>query len=191
MVAITGASGSVYGLEFLKQAARLWDRVWLTTSTNALAVASHEVGLKGFDPERDLGLGPLAPRVTLLSSRDLTAPPSSGSCRYDGMVIVPCSMGTLGRIANGVSSDLTSRIADVCLKERRRLVLVTRETPLSSIHLRNMLTLAEAGATILPAAPGFYHRPESVKDLVDFIVARILQSLGVDQDILPGWREED
>jgi len=191
VVAITGASGSIYGLEFLKRAAGIWDRIWLTVSSNALAVASLEVGLKGFDPARDLGLGDLAERVTLMSPRDLTAPPSSGSYRYDGMVVVPCSMGTLGRIANGISSDLTGRIADVCLKERRRLVLVTRETPLSAIHLRNMLTLAEAGATILPAAPGFYHRPQSVGDLVDFIVARILQSLGVGQDVLPGWREDE
>lgn len=189
VVAITGASGSVYATEFLKQAVRFWDRVWLTTSSNALVVARHELGLNGFDPSTDLGLGELADRVTVLSSRDLAAPPSSGSCRYDGMVIVPCSMGTVGRVANGVSSDLISRVADVCLKERRKLVMVPRETPLSSIHLRNMLTAAEAGATILPAAPGMYHRPQSVQEMVDFVTARILQSLGVDQDLMDSWGE--
>ncbi len=191
VVAITGASGFVYGLEFLRRAVRIWDRVWLTTSSNALAVAQYEAGLTGFDARDDLGLGEYASRVSVLDPRDLSAPPSSGSCRYDGMVIVPCSMGTLGRIANGISSDLTTRIADVCLKERRRLILVTRETPLSTIHIRNMLAAAEAGATVMPASPGFYHRPESVGDLVDFVVARILQSLGVEQDVLPGWREEE
>lgn len=191
VVAITGASGFLYGLEFLRRAVRIWDRVWLTTSSNALSVAQYEAGLKGFDPRADLGLGEYASRVSVLDPRDLSAPPSSGSCRYDGMVIVPCSMGTLGRIANGISSDLTTRIADVCLKERRRLILVTRETPLSTIHIRNMLAAAEAGATVLPASPGFYHRPESVGDLVDFVVARILQSLGVEQDVLPGWREQE
>ena len=100
-------------------------------------------------------------------------------------------MGTLGRIASGVSTDLTARIADVCLKERRRLVLVTRETPLSAIHLRNMLELQEAGAVVMPAAPGFYHRPRTVDDLVSFVVARMLQALGVEQHLVKGWGEQE
>lgn len=190
-VSITGASGTLYGIRFIQQAARIWDRVWLTWSGNALAVAKQELDLDGFHPERDLKLGQYASRVSIMSAKDLTAPPSSGSYRYDGLVVVPCSMGTLGRIANGISSDLTTRIADVCLKERRKLILVNRETPLSTIHLRNMLAAAEAGATIMPAAPGLYHRPQSVDDMVDFVVARILQSLGVDQSLVPGWREDE
>lgn len=190
-VSITGASGTLYGIRFIQQAARIWDRVWLTWSGNALAVAKQELDLDGFHPEKDLQLGQYATRVSIMSAKDLTAPPSSGSYSYEGLVVVPCSMGTLGRIANGISSDLTTRIADVCLKERRKLILVNRETPLSTIHLRNMLTAAEAGATIMPAAPGLYHRPQSVDDMVDFVVARILQSLGVGQSLVPGWREDE
>jgi 4-hydroxy-3-polyprenylbenzoate decarboxylase len=104
------------------------------------------------------------------------------------MVIVPCSMGTAARIAQGVSDDLIGRAADVCLKEKRKLILVPRETPWNLIHLRNLTQLAEAGATILPASPGFYHRPQSVDDLVDHIVGRILQQLGIDQTLVPEWQ---
>lgn len=190
VVSLGGASGAAYGVEFLRQASRIWDVVWLTFSSQALTVAGHELGLKGFDPDRDLQLGEFASRVQLLNPKDLAAAPSSGSCVYDGLVVVPCSMGTLGRIANGISDDLTTRIADVCLKERRRLVLVIRETPLSVVHLRNMLALAEAGAVVLPAAPGMYHRPGSVQDMVDFVVARVLQTMGVEQKLVRGWREE-
>ncbi|MEI6916465.1 MAG: UbiX family flavin prenyltransferase [Armatimonadota bacterium] len=189
VVSLGGASGSAYGVEFLKQAVRIWDKVHLTFTSQALAVAEHELGITGFDPEKDLGLGEYASRVHLMNPKDLAAPPSSGSYRYDGMVVVPCSMGTLGRIAHGISNDLTTRIADVCLKEKRKLVLVTRETPLSLIHLHNMLTIAEAGAVVLPASPGLYHKPQSVQDMIDFIVARMLQSIGVDQQVLAGWKE--
>ncbi len=190
-VSITGASGAIYAVRFLREAVRIWDRIWLTFSDNALAVAQHELGLRGFDPARDLGLGDYASRVSLMGASDMSVPPSSGSYRCDGLVIVPCSMGTLGRVASGVSTDLTARIADVCLKERRGLVLVTRETPLSAIHLRNMLALQEAGAVVMPAAPGFYHRPRTVDDLVSFVVARMLQALGVEQHLVKGWGEEE
>jgi len=104
------------------------------------------------------------------------------------MVIVPCSMGTAGRIANGISDDLVTRAADVCLKEHRRLILVVRETPWNLIHLRNMTQLTEAGATILPASPGFYYKPKSVEDVADFIVARIMQQLGISQEVVPQWQ---
>ena len=104
------------------------------------------------------------------------------------MVVVPCSTGTLGRIAGGVSDNLITRAADVCLKERRRLILVPRETPLSAIHLENMLRLAQAGAVVLPAMPGFYHRPQSVQDLVDFVVGKVLDRLGVDHALFRRWR---
>lgn len=190
-VSITGASGTIYAVRFLREAAKVWDRIWLTWSGNALSVARHEMGLDGFEPVRDLALGDLAGRVSIISSSDLGAPPSSGSYRYEGLAVVPCSMGTLGRIANGVSDDLTSRMADVCLKERRTVVLVTRETPLSAVHLRNMLAARDAGAVVMPAAPGFYHRPSSVEDLADFVVARMLQAFGVEQRLLAGWGEEE
>ncbi len=189
VVAITGASGAIYGIEFLKRAVRVWDKIWLTISQNASDVVRHELGLEGLDTVCSLGLGEYSSRVDLLRATDLAAAPSSGSCRYDGMVIVPCSMGTLGRVAHGISADLTSRIADVCLKEQRKLILVTRETPLSIVHIKNMLAAAEAGAVVMPASPGFYHNPESVQDMVDFITARIFNALGVEQNIMKGWRE--
>ncbi len=191
VVAITGASGAVYGVEFLRQAVRIWDRVWLIVSTNGAEVARHELGLTGFHPADDIRLGDYASRVSLLSPDDLAAAPSSGSCSYDGLVVAPCSMGTLGRIASGVSTDLVCRVADVCLKERRRLVLLTRETPLSLIHLRNMETVAAAGATVMPAAHGFYHRPQSLQDVVDFMTARMLQALDVPQDLIAPWGESE
>jgi 4-hydroxy-3-polyprenylbenzoate decarboxylase len=123
--------------------------------------------------------------------KDLAAPISSGSFPTEGMVIVPCSMGTVGRIANGVSSDLISRAADVMIKERRRLIVVPRETPLSEIHLRNMLTLRRAGAEVLPAMPAFYHRPETIDDLVDMVVSRILDRLGIENHLFKRWKGED
>ena len=115
---------------------------------------------------------------------------ASGSFPADGMVIVPASMGTIGRIASGVSETVIERAADVCLKERVKLVVVPRETPLSTIHLRNLTLLDQAGALILPASPGFYNKPQGIGDLVDFVVARILKQLGVDQDLIPSYKPE-
>ena len=132
-----------------------------------------------------------APAVRFRSPRDYYTPPASGSYVHDGMVIVPCSMGTVGRIASGVSDDLITRAADVCLKENRRLVIVPRETPLNLIHLRNLTTLAEAGATILPAMPSFYHDPKTIEDLVDTVVSRILQNLGLPQTLTKPWQAEE
>jgi flavin prenyltransferase len=123
----------------------------------------------------------------LYDENDFTAPFASGSFRCEGMVVVPCTMGTLGGIAAGISQNLIHRAADVCLKERRKLVLVPRETPLNQIHLENMLRLSRAGGIVLPAMPGFYHHPQSVTDLVRFVVARILEQLGIAQDLVKPW----
>ena len=131
------------------------------------------------------------PNIVFLNPRDYFTPPASGSFRHDGMVIIPCSMGTAGRIAHGVSDDLLTRAADVCLKERRKLILVVRETPLNLIHLRTLTALTEAGAVVLPAAPAFYHRPRTVEELVDTVVARVLQQLGVEQQIMRQWQVEE
>ncbi|MSQ13272.1 MAG: UbiX family flavin prenyltransferase [Dehalococcoidia bacterium] len=128
--------------------------------------------------------------LELFGNDDVGASIASGSYPSKAMVIVPCSMGTLGRIAAGASSNLVERAADVMLKERRQLILTPRETPLSRIHLRNMLTVTEAGAEVLPAMPGFYHRPKSVDDLVDFIVGRILDRLGLESALTRRWRGE-
>ncbi len=127
-------------------------------------------------------------QLELLHHKDVAASIASGSYPTDGMVVVPCSGGTLAKIAHGVSTGLLERAADVCLKERRRLILVTRETPLSLIHLRNMTAVTEAGATVLPGSPGYYHHPESVQDMVDMIAGRILDHLGVDSELLKEWR---
>lgn len=128
-------------------------------------------------------------KFRLLDPADMTAPPASGSHDYEGLVIVPCSMGVVGRIASGVSNDLVTRAADVCLKERRKLVLVVRETPFNLVHLRNLTALSEAGAIVLPAAPAFYNKPRSISDLVDFVADRIFRVLGTDCRLMQGWGE--
>jgi 4-hydroxy-3-polyprenylbenzoate decarboxylase len=124
------------------------------------------------------------------SPEDFTSPIASGSYRFDGMVVIPCSMRTLAGIASGFSDTLITRAAEVCLKERRRLVLVTRETPLSLVQLRNMAAVSEAGAVVLPACPAFYSRPQSVGELVDVVVGRVLDQLGIDNELFPRWEGE-
>lgn len=182
-VAITGASGSLYATRFLARAVRYFDPLYLTLSGPATRVAREELGLslnlEGFDP-RDLLPGvPGAEKIRYYHKQDYDAPFASGSAAPDAMVIVPCSMGTLGRIAAGTSEDLVHRAADVMLKERRKLILVIRETPLSLIHARNILAATEAGAIVMPASPGLYHRPRTVEEMVDFVVFRILDHLGI------------
>jgi len=178
-VAITGASGAVYGSRFLERAVERFGEVHLTISAHAAPIIAQELGrtvdLSGDAAAQLLG----ADRgVRFWHPDDLSAPFASGAGAADAMVIVPCSLGTAGRIAAGVSNDLITRAADVALKERRRLVLVPRETPLNTIHLRNLLTLAEAGAIVLPAMPGFYREPRSVDELVEFVVDKIFDALG-------------
>ena len=192
VVGVTGASGAIYAQRFLIQAARHFETVYLTLSAHATQVAQTELGIT---PVVDglctaSWLGEAAPKVQVLNERDYFTPPASGSFIHDGMVIVPCSMGTAGRIANGISNDLLTRSADVCLKERRRLILVPREMPWNLIMLRNLTQLAEAAATILPASPAWYHKPESLEDLADTVVARILQLLGVQQELVKPWMED-
>ena len=193
IVAITGASGAPYALRFLQQAVLHYQEIYVALSDQALQVIGVETG-RGITPQNlseERLIGSHTGVLRFVDKRDYFSPPASGSFRHDGMVIVPCSMGTAARIAHGTSDDLVTRAADVCLKERRRLILVPRETPWNLIHLRNMTLLAEAGATILPAAPGFYHKPKSIDDLVDFLVARILQQLGIEQQLMPQWQYTD
>ena len=193
VVAITGASGAPYAIRFLQEATKHYREIYVALTDQALQVIRLETGrpvsAETLTAESLLGFD--TPALKFVEKRDYFSPPASGSFRHDGMVIVPCSMGTAGRIANGISDDLITRAADVCLKERRKLILVPRETPWNLIHLRNMTQLAEAGATILPAAPGFYHQPKSLEDIVDFVAARILQQLGIDQTLVPQWQVEE
>ena len=190
VVAVTGASGALYAVRFLRQAARHYDEIYVMLSDNAPGVFATETGgtlTRPYSARDYLGDAAAYDNIRFLNTKDYYTPPASGSFVHEGMVIIPCSMGTLGRIANGISSDLTTRAADVCLKERRKLILVARDTPLNLIHLRNMVAVTEAGAVVLPAVPAFYHQPKTVEDLVDTVVARVLQNLGVHQDLQPQW----
>jgi len=190
VVAMTGASGAIYAVRFLEQAARHYETIYLAVSEQAMQVVGAELGrpVTAQNLSCETLLGNRYENIVFLDRKDYFSPPASGSFRHDGMVIVPCSMGTAGRIANGVSDDLVTRAADVCLKERRRLVLVVRETPWNLIHLRNLTQLAEAGATVLPASPGFYYKPQTIEELADTVVARILQQLGIEQKVVPQWQ---
>lgn len=193
VVGVTGASGAIYAQRFLREASRKFEDIYLILSNNALDVAMTELGVAPSkkDFRTDEWLGERVTNIHLLDDKDYFTPPASGSFRHDGMVIVPCSMGTIGRIANGVSDNLMTRAADVCLKERRRLVVVPREMPWNLIMLRNLTTLTEAGATVLPASPAWYTKPKSLEDLADTVVARILQSVGVEQSLQKQWMAED
>ncbi len=195
VLGIAGASGAPYARRVLEQ---------MLTAGHEVKVVITDAGRKVLDVEEDLVLTgnteadtPLllewtradeAPgTLEMYHHKDVAAPIASGSFGVDGMVVVPCSGGTLGRLANGISNGLLERAADVCLKERRRLVLVPREMPLSLIHLRNMTAVTEAGATVLPASPGFYHNPKSIDDLVDMVAGRILATLGIDSRLMKPW----
>ena len=193
VVGVTGASGAIYAQRFLRHAAQSFEEVHLILSANAVDVALTELGVV-IDRARFSALdwlGQECPNIRLCDEKDYFTPPASGSFLHDGMVIVPCSMGTAGRIANGVSDSLMTRAADVCLKEGRKLIVVPREMPMSVIMLRNLATLAEAGATVIPACPAWYHRPASVEDLADSVVARILQNLGVEQSLFGEWMNSE
>jgi flavin prenyltransferase len=186
---ITGASGAPYAARLLEALAAADCEIGVCASSAGVEVLATE--LYG-NPRlsRDETLARLlehAPRATLYDPNDWKAPYASGSAKVDAYILCPCSMGTLGTIASGAMQNLIHRAASVAIKEERRLVLMPRETPLSAIHLRNMLTLREAGATILFLAPGFYHGAETVDDLVDFVVARILDHVGLDQALVPRW----
>lgn len=186
---ITGASGAPYAARLLEALAAADCEIGVCASSAGVEVLATEL-YGNAKLSRDETLARLlehAPRATLSDPNDWKAPYASGSAKVDAYVICPCSMGTLGTIASGAMQNLIHRAASVAIKEERRLVLMPRETPLSAIHLRNMLTLREAGATILFLAPGFYHGAETVDDLVDFVVARALDQLGVENVAAKRW----
>lgn len=188
VVAITGASGAPYAVRLIESLASAARSVQLIVSGHGFRLLETEMGIKTIDVLRTrVGARAWDMHVTVFDDGDRGAAPASGSALNDGMVICPCSMGTLSAIAAGSSRSLVERAADVALKERRKLILVPRETPLSAIHLENMLRLTRAGAVVMPAAPGFYHRPTSIDDLVNFVVARVLDHLGVTHSLVSRW----
>jgi len=195
MLAFTGASGMTYGLRLLECLLAADIGVWLAYTSAAQIVAKQECDLvlpaQPREAARLLGsrFGARDGRLSVFGNDDWNAPAASGSNPADAMAICPCTMGALAAIAGGLADNLIERAADVMLKERRPLVLVPRETPLSAIHLENMLKLARAGAAIVPPIPGFYGHPESIADLVDFVVARVLDQLGVPHRLGPRWGE--
>lgn len=214
VLAITGASGAAYALRLLDALLASGNQVYLTISPGAVSVFEAELGVRidldhfeliqleqvrnSKTPLREQSIGShgssifvdseiVRGKLTYHHYQDFSAGIASGSFQTAGMVICPCSMGTLASIANGLSTNLIHRAADVHLKERRKLIVVPRETPLGSIQLQNMKTLADAGAVILPAMPGFYHQPTTIQDLVDFVVARICDQLEIKLDLVKRW----
>jgi 4-hydroxy-3-polyprenylbenzoate decarboxylase len=194
VVAITGASGSPYGVRLLNVLLRAGRTVHLVISPAATQVMERELGvaidLSHFDPALLLKNADLS-RLHYHSFRDFSAGIASGSFRTAGMAVCPCSMGTVAAIAHGTSENLIHRAADVHLKERRKLVLVPRETPLGLIQLRNLTAVAEAGAVVLPAMPAFYTLPKTVDDMVDFVVGRVCDQLRVEHRLFPRWGAEE
>jgi len=192
-LAITGASGAQYGLRLLQALIESDHQVYLLVSKAAQMVMKLEMDfdLPSHHKKAEALLMEMYQakpgQITLFGKDDWTSPVASGSGAPKKMVVCPCSTGSLSAIATGACNNLIERGADVALKERHQLILVPRETPLSEIHLQNMLTLTRAGATILPAMPGFYQKPNSVEDMIDFVVARILNALEIDQDLLAPW----
>ncbi|OHX13283.1 flavin prenyltransferase UbiX [Chromobacterium sphagni] len=194
-VALTGASGLPYGLRLIETLLAAGIRTWVLYSQAAQVVAKQEMQLTLPSRPAEMKTWLLqrhpahAELLEVFGREEWFAPAASGSNPPDAMVVCPCSMGTLAAIRHGMSDNLIERAADVCIKEQRKLVLVPRETPLSVIHLENMLELARLGVVILPPAPGFYTHPKTVDDMVDFVVARILDQLGVEQSLTPRWGE--
>lgn len=185
--AITGASGGPYAVRLLEVLVRAGVPIYLIVSQHGWRLLEMETGVKSQADLKKASGGDWS-SVTVFDDSDRGATPASGSARTSGMVVCPCSMGTASAIAHGTSRSLIERAADVTLKERRRLILVVRETPLSLVHLRNLTAVTEAGAVVLPASPGFYHRPGKVEQLVDFVVQRVVDQMGVEAELVSRWK---
>jgi 4-hydroxy-3-polyprenylbenzoate decarboxylase len=192
-VAISGASGAPYAHRLLQVLVKGGHTVYLSISGDGLSILNDEAGLMLKGSETDIQyalekhLEAKEGQISYFDEDNMYATIASGSARVDAMVVIPCSMKTLASIANGFASNLIERAADVTIKEKRKLIIVPRETPLSAIHLRNMLTLAELGCHIIPAMPAFYHHPKRIGDMVDFVAGRVLDSLGIENDLSPRW----
>ncbi len=192
VVAVTGASGSIFAVEMLREAENdgRVRRVHLVVSPSAMRVFAEETGIGARNSLVEKLVGRASSKIELLAHEDIGAAIASGSCAVDAMVVLPCSMGTLAGIAHGIAGNLIERAADVCLKERRRLVLCVRETPLNLIQIRNMAAVTEAGATVFPVIPTFYNHPQTVEDIAQNYVHRVLQHIGLPQAGAFAWGEE-
>ena len=191
ILAISGASGSIYGIRVLEHLGKKAE-VHLIISSHSFPIIEHETGIDWSgktdgETERKIRSRLRSKTVYFHNEQDLAAPPSSGSFITDGMLVVPCSMKTLSGIANGYANNLTERAADVMIKEGRPLLLAPREMPFSAIHLENMLKLARLGVKIAPPVPAFYHKPEKIEEIVDFVVGKILDSLGIEHELFKRW----
>jgi 4-hydroxy-3-polyprenylbenzoate decarboxylase len=186
IIGITGASGSIYAKNFIINSLKYGIDLHIVASPMGEVVFAHEM-----EQSLDDFLQNLSGNFKKYQNNDMFAPIASGSFKTDGMVVIPCSMKTLACISSGLSDSLLQRAADVSLKERRKLILVLRESPLSIIHIRNMLAVSESGAIVLPASPGFYHKPQTIESLADFISGKIFDLLGIEHDLSTSWKGID
>lgn len=186
VLCITGASGAIYGYRLLQVLTSMDFQIDLVVSYSGWIVLKQEMGITKDEISREF------PRVNLIPEKNIDNPIASGSrlIHYKGVVVSPCSMSTLAHVANGTNQNLIHRVCEVALKERIPLIMVVRETPYSYVHLQNMLKLTQAGGIILPASPGFYHKPKSLQDLVDFIVGKVLDILRIEHNLYKRWKEE-
>lgn len=185
IVGITGASGSIYGIRLIEELLKAGNEVHIIITDSGKKVMKYETD---YDTDSLLNrFKDSSSNIKVHDVENLFAPTASGSFKTDGMIIMPCSMSTLGEISNGVSKNLLGRSSDVCLKERRKLIIVPRETPFNTIHLKNMINLSEAGAIILPAMPGFYHIPKSLEDIINFVVGKVLDALDIENNLFEKW----
>jgi flavin prenyltransferase len=190
VIGITGASGSIYGVKLAQELALRKHRVNVVITSAGKMVMKEELEVGNFSDMEKKFFKKNKASITLWENDNFEAPFMSGSNAPESVIIIPCSVGKLAAIANGISTNLLERMADVALKERRQLILVIRETPLSLIHLENMVKVARAGAQILPAMPAFYHHPKTIDDMVNFIVGKVLNLLRVEHTLFKGWRKE-
>jgi len=190
VIGITGASGSIYGVRLIRELASRKHHIDIVITPAGKQVMKEELGVQDFEKIDGLGLSKIKGNIKIWENDDFEAPFMSGSNAPEAVVIIPCSVGKLAAIANGISSNLLERMADVAIKERKQLILVVRETPLSLIHLENMVKVARAGAQILPAMPAFYHHPQKIDDMVNFIVGKVLNLLKIEHQLFKGWRKK-
>jgi 4-hydroxy-3-polyprenylbenzoate decarboxylase len=190
VIGITGASGSIYGVRLIQELGLRKQKVNVVITSAGKKVMKEELGTSVLEKMNKPGLSETSSCLKVWENDDFNAPFMSGSNAPEAVILIPCSMGKLASVANGISGNLLERIADVALKENRQLILVVRETPLSLIHLENMVKVAKAGAQILPAMPAFYHHPKTVDDMIKFVVGKVLNLLRIEHNLFKGWRKE-